>query len=73
MKRISDIQRLINFGYNAEEAELNQAIESLTALRSNRFPKQAKAAAVRKPRKPRTPAASTPPAVSVAEASSSES
>lgn len=60
-RKVTDTQRIINFGMGADEAALNQAIESLTAIRSNRFPKQTKTA--RKPRadkgtrRPSTPAA----------------
>lgn len=71
-KRITDTQRIINFGMGADEAALAQAIESLLAIRSNRFPKQTRATTARKPWKPRTPA-STPPAASADEPSSSES
>lgn len=66
-KRISDTQRIINFGMGADEAALAQAIESLQAIRANRYPKQQTKAA----RKPRTdkgtrrtpsPPATDPPA-----------
>lgn len=47
-KRISDTQRIVNFGLTADETALNQAIESLTAIRANRYPKDKRA--TRKPR-----------------------
>lgn len=50
-KRILDIQRIINFAMGADEGTLNTAIESLVAIRANRYPK-AKTAS--KPRKPRS-------------------
>lgn len=49
-KRISETERLIGFGLNASEDILNGAIQSLTAIRNNRFPVEKK---TRKPRKPR--------------------
>lgn len=48
-KRISDMQRLINFAMGADESGLNSAIESLTAIRANRYPKDSC-----KPRKARS-------------------
>jgi hypothetical protein len=47
-KRITETQRLIGFAMNADESTLNAAIESLTAIKANRFPKGEK-----KPRKTR--------------------
>lgn len=48
-RKVTDTQRIINFGMGADEAALNQAIESLTAIRSNRYPKDK-----RQSRKPRS-------------------
>src|SRR5262249_43582305 len=58
MKRISDTERLIDFAMSATEDALNGAIQSLTAIRNNRFPvvkqsrkpKKAKIVAVRSPK-----------------------
>lgn len=47
-KRISETQRLIGFAMNADEPTLAAAIESLAAIKANRFPKGEK-----KPRKTR--------------------
>lgn len=41
-KRLTDIQKMINFAMAADEASLNQAIEGLIAIRSNRYPKERK-------------------------------
>lgn len=48
-KKISEIQRLIAFAMAAEEPALDAAIETLSALRTSRFPKGAS-----KPRKARS-------------------
>lgn len=73
-KRMTDIQRLINFAMSADEESLNSAIQSLTAIRDNRYPKTTKQ--TRKPRadagKPRTRGQTpTPTALSAAGESSS--
>lgn len=47
-KRLTDQQQLINFAMGADESALNAAIDSLTAIRDNRYPKQSP-----KPAKPR--------------------
>lgn len=49
-KRISDIQRIINFAMGADEPTLNAAVETLVAIRANRYPKEART----KTRKPRS-------------------
>lgn len=71
-RKVSDTQRIINFGMGADEASLNQAIESLTAIRSNRYPKEKRQQSTRKPRKPRT-LTPPPPASNASDPSSSES
>lgn len=48
-KRVSNNQRIINFGLEASEGELNFAIESLSTIRASRFPK-----VVAKAKKPRS-------------------
>jgi hypothetical protein len=50
-KRVSDIQRIINFAMGADEGALNTAIESLSAIWANRYPK---AKGTSKPRKSRS-------------------
>src|SRR5262245_28284139 len=52
MKRISETQRLIGFAMSAAEDGLNNAIESLVAIRNNRFPNERKPRKTRKPSKP---------------------
>lgn len=74
-KRISDMQRIINYGLDASAEGLQSAIEALQVIKANRYPKVAKVP--RKPRsdagKSRRTAQSPPPAASVTEPSSSES
>lgn len=74
-RKISDMQRIINFGLDASAESLSSAIEALQVIRSNRFPKQTKTARAKrsdagKSRPTRTPT-STPPAPDAAALSSS--
>ena len=56
-KRISDRQRLIGYAMNASEEQLQDAIETLKAIQSNKYPKQAKSPATRKARAKKAAAA----------------
>jgi hypothetical protein len=53
-KRITDTERLITFAMNASEDTLSSTIQTLAAIRNNRFPTEKKS---RKPRKPKEPSA----------------
>lgn len=68
-RKISDMQRIINFGLDASAEGLQSAIEALQTIRANRYPKQTKTA-----RKPRSDKGSrrveTPPAAESAAAAS---
>lgn len=74
-RKISDMQRIINFGLDASAESLQSAIEALQTIRANRYPKQTKTA--RKQRadagksRTRSPT-STPPVPAAGEPSSSE-
>ncbi len=52
-KRISETERLIGYGLGATEDALNSAIQSLIAIRNNRFPVEKKTRKTRKPREPK--------------------
>lgn len=56
-KRITDMQRIISFGMGADESALVSAIDALTVIKGNRYPKDA-----RKARKPRSDAGTKRPA-----------
>lgn len=41
-KKKSDLQRLIEFGFDASEEQLNLALETLAAIKAKKFPRQAR-------------------------------
>jgi len=59
-KRISDIQRIINFGLDASAEGLQSAIEALQVIKANRYPKVAKM--TRRPRADKGSRRTPPPA-----------
>lgn len=71
-KRITDTQRIINFGMAADEPALNQAIESLTAIRSNRYPKDKRPARKQRADAGKSRARTPTPVVEAAAAAASE-
>ena len=64
-KRISDMQRIINFGLDASAEGLQSAIEALQVIKANRYPKAVKVA--RKQRVDKGARRTPPPPATVGE------